>query len=54
VALGVDEPALESRVRARRVLSLERLKPGRYLIEVRVRAPDGASTARRREFLVIR
>jgi GWxTD domain-containing protein len=54
VRLGVEEPALEPLVRARRVLRLDRLKPGRYLIEVRVSAPGRASAARRREFLITR
>jgi hypothetical protein len=54
VTLGFDEPALEPLLRSQRVLQLARLKPGRYLIEVQVRGPDGEATARRREFLVVR
>ena len=54
VTLGFEEPAHQPLLRSRRVLQLARLKPGRYLIEVQVRGPDGESTARRREFLVVR
>jgi GWxTD domain-containing protein len=54
VTLGFDEPALEPLLRSQRVLQLARLKPGRYLIEVQVRGPDGEAAARRREFLVVR
>jgi GWxTD domain-containing protein len=53
VTLGFDEPALEPLLRSQRVLQLARLKPGRYLIEVLVRGPDGEAAARRREFLVV-
>ena len=54
VTLGFDERAAGPLLRSHRVLQLARLKPGRYLIEVQVRAPDGRSVARRREFLVVR
>ena len=54
VALAFDERAHQERLRSHRVLQLARLKPGRYLVEVQVRAPDGSSVARRREFRVVR
>jgi hypothetical protein len=54
VALAFDEPATEELLRSRRVLQLSRLRPGRYLIEVRVRAPEGESVTRRREFRIVR
>ncbi len=41
VTLAFDEPATEAIVRAHRTLQLARLKPGRYLIEVRVVSPAG-------------
>ena len=54
VTLAFDERAVEPRLRSHRVLQLARLKPGRYLIEVQVLTPAGASVARRREFRIIR
>jgi GWxTD domain-containing protein len=54
VTLGFEEPAAGTLLRSRRILQLARLKPGRYVIEVQVRAPDGAAVSRRREFLVVR
>ncbi|HEX2217849.1 MAG TPA: GWxTD domain-containing protein [Gemmatimonadales bacterium] len=54
VTLAFDEPATEELLRSQRVLQLSRLKPGRYLIEVRVRAPGGESVTRRREFRIVR
>jgi hypothetical protein len=54
VTLGFDERAAGPLLRSQRVLQLARLKPGRYLIEVQVRTPDGDSVARRREFRVVR
>jgi hypothetical protein len=54
VTLGVDEPAPDTVLRAHRVLQLARLKPGRYVIEVKLGAPGGESVARRREFIVVR
>ena len=52
VTLAFDEPATEAIVRAHRTLQLARLKPGRYLIEVRVVSPAGGAVARRREFQI--
>ena len=54
VRLGFDEAAGDSIVRARRTLQLRRLKPGRYLLEVRMAGPDGSSDLRRREFRVLK
>lgn len=54
VTLGFEEPAVEPLLRSRRVLQLARLKHGRYVIEVQVRAPGGEAVSRRREFLVVR
>ena len=53
VTLGFDERATGPLLRSHRVLRLERLKPGRYLMEVQVRAPDGQPVSRRREFRVV-
>jgi GWxTD domain-containing protein len=54
VTLSVDERATSPQLRSHRVLQLTRLKPGRYVIEVSIRAPEGQTAARRREFLVVR
>ncbi|HEY7504861.1 MAG TPA: GWxTD domain-containing protein [Gemmatimonadales bacterium] len=54
VTLGFDEPAPDTLLRAHRVLQLARLKPGRYVIEVKLSAPEGEAAARRREFIVVR
>jgi GWxTD domain-containing protein len=54
VTLGFDEPATDSLLRAHRVLQLAHLKPGRYLIEVKLSTPEGGAAARRREFIVVR
>lgn len=53
VRLGFDEATGDSLVRARRTLQLRRLKPGRYLLEVRITGRDGTSDLRRREFRVV-
>jgi GWxTD domain-containing protein len=54
VTLGFDERAIGPLLRSHRVLQLARLKPGRYLIEVQVRAPEAQPVTRRREFRVVR
>jgi hypothetical protein len=54
VRLGFDEPAGGPLLRAHRVLQLARLKPGRYLLEVRVSTPGGPPVARQRVFRVVR
>ena len=54
VTLAFDEPAREGQYRSQRVLQLSRFEPGRYLIEVRVRAPGGETVTRQREFRIVR
>ncbi len=54
VSLAFEEPARETTVRSHRTLQLGRLKPGRYLVEVRVSGTDGASSTRRREIQVVK
>jgi hypothetical protein len=54
VTLSVDERAPAPQLRSHRVLQLTRLKPGRYVIEVSLRTPEGQAVARRREFLLVR
>ena len=54
VRLGFEESAADSVIRARRTLQLKRLKPGRYLVEVRVAGPGGESDMRRREIRVLK
>ena len=54
VTLSFDESATDSLLRSHRVLQLERLKPGRYVIEVKLGTPEGEAAARRREFIVVR
>ncbi len=54
VTLGFDEPAPDTVLRAHRVLQLARLKPGRYVIEVKLGTPGEETVARRREFIVVR
>jgi GWxTD domain-containing protein len=53
VTLGFDERADGATVRAHRTLQLARLRPGRYLVEVRLRGPDGATDTRRRLFRIV-
>ncbi len=54
VRLGFEESATDSIVRARRTLQLRRLRPGRYLLEVRVSGPGKAADVRRRELRVLK
>jgi GWxTD domain-containing protein len=54
VSLAFEEPAREPTLRSHRTLRLGRLKPGRYLVEVRVSGPDGAVSTRRREIEVVK
>jgi hypothetical protein len=54
VTLGFDERAADPLVRSHRVLQLARLKPGRYVIEVKVGTPEGEDISRRREFIIVR
>jgi GWxTD domain-containing protein len=48
VSLYFDEEAMGQVIRSQRTVRLERLKPGNYVIEVRVTASDGNSQVRRR------
>ena len=54
VTLRVDERAADSVVRSYRTLQLRDLKPGSYMIEVRVRGPGGSEDVRRRAFQVVK
>jgi GWxTD domain-containing protein len=54
VSLGFDEAAREALVRSHRTLQLTRLKPGRYVVEVRIRGGGEDSGARRRAFSIVR
>jgi hypothetical protein len=53
VSLSFDETAAGEEIRSRRRVQLERLKPGRYLVEVKVTGPDGRSQTRRRPIQLI-
>jgi GWxTD domain-containing protein len=48
IALAFDEAATDSVIRSQRVVRLDRLKEGSYLVEVKITAPDGASRTRQR------
>jgi hypothetical protein len=48
VSLSFDEEAAGAIVRSQRTVRLDRLKPGTYVVEVRITAPDGNSQTRRR------
>ena len=54
VRLRFDEVAGGTVIHARRTLQLRRLKPGRYLLDVRVSGPDGSGDVRRREIRVLK
>jgi hypothetical protein len=54
VTLRVDEAAGAGVIRAHRTLQLARLKPGAYVVEVKVTAPDGSTDGRRRMIRVIK
>jgi hypothetical protein len=54
VTLGFDERAADTLLRSHRVLQLARLKPGRYVVEVKLSTPEAEAVARRREFIVVR
>jgi GWxTD domain-containing protein len=54
VTLRVDEAAAGEVIRAHRTLQLARLKPGTYVVEVRVTAPDGTADVRRRAIRVVK
>jgi GWxTD domain-containing protein len=54
VALHVDEAAPGAVIRAHRLLQLARLKPGRYVVEVKVTGPGGATDSRGRAIRVVK
>jgi GWxTD domain-containing protein len=54
VTLGVDEAATAGEIRSHRTLQLRRLKPGSYVVEVRVAGAEGAVAMRRRAIEVVR
>jgi hypothetical protein len=53
VSLAVEEPAGGALVRSHRRLQLGRLKPGRYVVEVRVAGAGTAAATRSRTFTVV-
>lgn len=53
VSLAFEEPAPDAVVRSHRRLQLDRLKPGRYVVEVRVRDERGVTPPRRRGFRIV-
>jgi GWxTD domain-containing protein len=53
VALSFDEEATSGVIRSRRTVRLERLKPGNYVVEVKVTASDGSTQMRRRAIQLI-
>jgi GWxTD domain-containing protein len=53
VSLSFDEVAAGEVIRSRRSVRLERLKPGSYVVEVKVTGRDGASQLRRRSIQLI-
>ncbi|HEX7337403.1 MAG TPA: GWxTD domain-containing protein [Gemmatimonadales bacterium] len=52
VTLAFEERSQTDVIRSRRTVSLDRLKKGSYLVEVRVNAPDGSYQVRRRALRV--
>jgi hypothetical protein len=54
VTLRVDEAARAEVMRAHRTLQLARLKPGRYVVEVKLTGPNGETDARRRAIRVVK
>ena len=54
VRLRVEERSAGSVIRTHRTLQLTRLKPGRYVVEVKLTGPDGQVAARRREIRVVK
>ena len=53
VSLSFEEGAGGEVIRSRRTLRLERLKPGHYVVEVKVTAPDGSFQVRQRAIRLI-
>ena len=54
VSLSFEEPARDSLLRSHRTLRLGRLRPGRYVIEVRLSGSGTAGVTRSRAFTVLR
>ncbi|HEV8177553.1 MAG TPA: GWxTD domain-containing protein, partial [Gemmatimonadales bacterium] len=54
VAISFEEQTAAEVIRSHRTLSLERLKEGSYLMEVKITGPDGRSQTRRRPIQVIK
>jgi hypothetical protein len=53
VSVAFEELATGPALRSRRAVRLERLKQGRYVVEVRLTGPDGQSRVRRRSIQLI-
>ncbi|HVD33820.1 MAG TPA: GWxTD domain-containing protein [Gemmatimonadales bacterium] len=53
VSLSFEEGAAGKVIRSRRTVRLERLKPGNYIVEVKVVAPDGSFQVRQRAIRLI-
>jgi GWxTD domain-containing protein len=53
VSLSFEEGAAGEVIRSRRTVRLERLKPGNYVVEVKVTAPDGSFQVRQRAIRLI-
>lgn len=54
VSLSFNEAAPGQVIRSRRTVRLDRLKPGDYVVEVRVTSPDGSSQVRRRSIRLVK
>jgi hypothetical protein len=54
VTLSFEESAEDSIIRSQRVVRLDRLKEGSYLVEVKVTAPEGSSRIRQRSLRLIK
>jgi hypothetical protein len=53
VSLSFEEGAAGQVISSRRTVRLERLKPGNYVVEVKVTAPDGSVQVRQRAIRLI-
>jgi GWxTD domain-containing protein len=53
VALSFEEAAADSLIRSHRTITLDRLKVGSYVVEVKVNGNDGAAETRRRSIRII-
>jgi GWxTD domain-containing protein len=54
VALSFEEAAADSIIRSQRIVRLERLQEGSYVVEVKITAPDGTARARQRSLQLIK